>query len=643
MNWTSTSPAMMLLLLLHATGLAQEQATAGEESVELLPSDVPMTMMERLTRGQDAGIKEFFNLRTSLGTITGVKEPTQPPHHPNTHMHAFRGIPYAKAPVGDLRFADPVDLVGPWPGNYLNASKLGSFCPQYDVESKSVLGNEDCLFLNVHTPSHLDEENRAEGSLLPVFVFIHGGAYIRGSSSPHGAGKLLSRDVIVVTINYRLGALGYLSMVDSVLPGNFGMLDQVSALRWVRRNIAQFGGDPNQVTLGGFSAGAASVHLHMHSPLSKGLFHRTIMFSGAASCLWALRNDRRDPCNTAQLLAHKLGCPSGNSKDLRECVASKSFKQIVKAQGSLFKYEFIPNMFFAVIDGGLRHAPFLPAPLRELTLRPTPTVISFVPHEGLLFASLMLILSKQPHNATALYSELARYAFIHWPDPEAEELVKDLAEAFYYSEHAKTSRDVLLEQLTEALTDYHFLDCGWEAASTIAESGAPVYTSVMTHHDPNTPTWSGSLYKKLKKMGIKTSALDTFVSHGDDLLYLFDFPYVLKEESSRDQRVGQMILQMWANFIITGNPQEDLGRFYLGDIPKWEPVVPHQPVGYYEIAVEPSMVHRPFNVKELNFWRNIVPNPDLRHGFRASQILPDVNKQTIMGECRSNEHCDLSP
>ncbi|XP_066967058.1 esterase FE4-like [Macrobrachium rosenbergii] len=269
MNWTLTAPAMMLLLLLHAIGLAQGQAATGGESVELLPSDVPVTMMERLTRGQDVGIKEFFDLKTSLGTITGLKLPSRPPHHPNTHMHAFRGIPYAKAPVGDLRFADPVDLVGPWPGNYLNASQLGSFCPQYDTESKGVLGNEDCLFLNVHTPSHLDEENRAEDTLLPVLVFIHGGGYVRGSSSPHGAGKLLSRDVVVVTINYRLGALGYLSMGDSVLPGNYGLLDQVSALRWVQRNIAEFGGDPNQVTLGGFSVGAASVHFFMYSPLSK--------------------------------------------------------------------------------------------------------------------------------------------------------------------------------------------------------------------------------------------------------------------------------------------------------------------------------------------------------------------------------------
>ncbi|XP_066965975.1 esterase E4-like [Macrobrachium rosenbergii] len=643
MNWTLTSPAMMLLLLLHATGLAQGQATTGEESVELLPSDVPVTMMERLTRGQDGGIKEFFDLKTSLGTITGLKLPTRPPHHPNTHMHAFRGIPYAKAPVGDLRFADPVDLVGPWPGNYLNASQLGSFCPQYDVESKGVLGNEDCLFLNVHTPSHLDEENRAEGILLPVLVFLHGGGYIRGSSSPHGAGKLLSRDVVVVTINYRLGALGYLSMGDTVLPGNYGLLDQVSALRWVQRNIAHFGGDPKQVTLGGFSAGAASVHLHMHSPLSKGLFHRGIMLSGAASCPWAVMPAGRDPLMAAQLLAQELGCPSGNSKALQECVASKTFEQIVKAQASIYKFVFFPNWFLAVIDGGLRHAPFLPAPLKELTLRPTPSLISFVPQEGLLYACLILTMSEQRHNATALYSELARYLFMNWPDPEAEEHMKDLAEAFYYSEHAKTSLDVLVEQFTEASTGYRFLKCVWEAAASLAESGAPIYTSVMTHRDPNTPTWSAPLYKKLKEMGIRTSALDTYVSHGDDLLYLFDFPYVLKAESRRDQRVGQMILQMWANFIISGNPQEDLGRFSLGNIPKWEPLVPHQPVGYYEIAVEPSMVHRPFNVKELNFWKNIVPNPHLRRGFRASQILQGVNKQTITEECRSNERCDLSP
>ncbi|KAK7072293.1 Carboxylesterase [Halocaridina rubra] len=93
---------------------------------------------------------------------------------------------------------------------------------------------------------------------------------MRGSSSAHGGDKLLTRNIVVVTINYRLGALGYLTTEDSVLPGNYGFLDQVSALRWVQRNIVQFGGNPDNVTLGGFSAGGSSTHLHMMSPMSKG-------------------------------------------------------------------------------------------------------------------------------------------------------------------------------------------------------------------------------------------------------------------------------------------------------------------------------------------------------------------------------------
>lgn len=611
------------LLLILAWGVAAENNTTDFEDVDLLPSDVPVTMMDRLNNAKVLQVWDTVERSTLQGRITGLREPTLPPQHTNTHMDAFRGIPYAKAPVGSLRFSDPIDFVDEWPGRYLNATKYKSFCPQYDVDSKSVLGSENCLFLNVYTPSVSDTNERHEKRLHPVFVFIHGGAYLRGSSSAHGAEKLLTRNVVVVTLNYRLGAFGYLSTGDSILPGNYGLLDQVSALRWVQRNIAHFGGDPNQVTIGGFSAGAASVHGLMLSPLAKNLFHGGIMMSGTAFCPWALRPD---PLTPARLLAEKLGCPTMSSSALATCVSSKSVNQIVTAQASIYKFEFYPMWFAPVVDGGLRASPFFPLPLHELPHHPTPTIIGMVPDEGLLFAAGVALRAKQPSNASAVYDEAARYIFSPWPYPEVEEAMKDVAEALYYSKHARTSFGTLLEEITEVITDYEFTSCFSDAATAIAKSGAPVYSYLMTHREPETPTWAIPLYEKLKTLGYETPLLDEGVSHGDDLVHLFAFPYALGQGSNRDQKVTQIILSMFTNFITNGLPQENLDQFQLGDLSKWLPLEPDQPVGFYNISVNPSMVYKPYRSKERNFWQNVVPRPGSSKSWRNIETQVEISE-----------------
>lgn len=620
MFWMLKPATLLLLLLLQGATTVVHGLEFSEDQFD----GDELTLVEKISLVQGQGSSETFDLRTNLGTITGLVEPTIPPHYDNTHMHAFRSIPFAKPPVGKLRFAEPVDLLETWPGKHLLAIKAPSSCPLYDPESGKVYGNEDCLYLNIFTPSRLGEENRAEGTLLPVFVYIHGGAFMRGSSSSYGAGKLLSRDIVVVTINYRLGALGYLSMGDSVLPGNYGMLDQISALRWVQKNIAQFGGDPSQVTIGGFSAGSASVNFHALSPLSKGLFHGGIMMSGASFCDWALK---LDPRVGARLLGKKLECPLETSKALRECLASKTSDQIVAAQGSIYILGTFPFWFVPVIDGGLRPSPFLPAPLEELSPTPVPMIVGIVPNESLLYAVQSILLSKQPANVSAVYEETSRTFFTPWPYPETEEVMMDLGEAFYYSKEARIDGGVLIEQLTEAGNDRHLGHCVWDSALYLAQSGSSVYTYMMTHRDPGTPILVASLYKKVRALGYKTPLLETGVSHGDDVIQVFDFPITSGEMSERDRRVGQMLLHTITNFVVSGNPNENLEKYNIADIPKWEPLQPGRPVGYYEIAVEPAMVHRPFREKEQNFWKNIVPRPKsiLQSGTR--EILQEVNRR----------------
>ncbi|HVT77840.1 MAG TPA: carboxylesterase family protein [Acidimicrobiales bacterium] len=198
-------------------------------------------------------------------------------------VRAFQGVPFAAPPVDALRFAAPSPVV-PWKG-VRDATRPGPACPQPvtpegqpGAEFAQMFGtgglpvDEDCLYLNVFTP-----DSASPSGPLPVMVFIHGGAFRigTGSLSVYDGAPLAAREVVVVTINYRLGVLGFLNLPD-VGPANVGLLDQIAALQWVRDNIDAFGGDPDNVTIFGESAGAKSVECLVASPRARGLFHRAI-------------------------------------------------------------------------------------------------------------------------------------------------------------------------------------------------------------------------------------------------------------------------------------------------------------------------------------------------------------------------------
>src|SRR6202166_2338502 len=189
----------------------------------------------------------------------------------------FLGIPYAAPPVGALRWRPP-KRYGFFPGFVLQATQFGSACTQ-----PGGIGGENCLFLNVYTPQMESGEGRGHG--LPVMFWIHGGGLINGSSTPYNPERLVKKGVIVVTINYRLGYLGFFaqSAIDAEghLSGNYGLMDQQLALRWVRRNIANFVGDPYRVTIFGESAGGQSVYAQLASPLASGMFRGAIAESGS--------------------------------------------------------------------------------------------------------------------------------------------------------------------------------------------------------------------------------------------------------------------------------------------------------------------------------------------------------------------------
>jgi para-nitrobenzyl esterase len=213
-------------------------------------------------------------VRTESGALSGVSE---------GGLSVYKGVPFAAAPVGELRWRPPVD-VARWTG----VRKTDAFAPACMQEGVSMPGetppvvSEDCLYLNIWTPAKSLRER------LPVIVWIYGGGYINGSASMplYWGDRLAHKGVIVVTIAYRLGPLGFLAhpQLTRESPhhssGNYGLMDQIAALEWVQRNIAEFGGDPKNVTIAGQSSGSISVSILMASPLATGLFQRAIGESG---------------------------------------------------------------------------------------------------------------------------------------------------------------------------------------------------------------------------------------------------------------------------------------------------------------------------------------------------------------------------
>ncbi|RZC37157.1 COesterase and/or Abhydrolase 3 domain containing protein, partial [Asbolus verrucosus] len=239
---------------------------------------------------------------------------------------SFVGIPYAKAPLGELRFKGPQPPEC-WEG-IRDATKQGSPChalqllPTPETLVLKPMGSEDCLFLNVYT-RQLPKSDQDE--VKPVMMFIHGGAFIAGSSdrSMYGPEFLMTEDIVLVTINYRLGALGFLAIDDPTLgvTGNAGFKDMVQALKWIKNNIKQFGGDSDNVTIFGESAGGASVHYLVLSPLAK-----AIIQSASVLCPWA------HGVNSAQKLAEIIGFTATDNKKILQFLQEVPVEKLVEGQ-----------------------------------------------------------------------------------------------------------------------------------------------------------------------------------------------------------------------------------------------------------------------------------------------------------------------
>ncbi|MEI6079622.1 MAG: carboxylesterase family protein [bacterium] len=268
-------------------------------------------------------------------------------------LHIYLGIPYAAAPVGKLRWkaTQPVE---PWK-NVKVCDAYGNYCPQPEGKSKVIgkASSEDCLNLNIWTPAKSNKEK------LPVMVWIHGGGWAWGSGAMYDGSFIAQKGVVLVNFNYRLGPLGFFAHPQLALEspqgtmGNYGLMDQIAALQWVKKNISAFGGDPNNVTIFGESAGSAAVSLLMISPLASGLFNKGISESGGPYGIECLLPQGDGQMQKAILESEKLTkvLKCDKASDQIKAMRSRSADEIIKSYDFSLR-PFASGMKFAPVNDG---------------------------------------------------------------------------------------------------------------------------------------------------------------------------------------------------------------------------------------------------------------------------------------------------
>ena len=297
---------------------------------------------------------ESEKVTTKLGVIIGSTYKTTI-KDVEYRVNTYFGIPYAKPPVGELRFQRP-ELLSQLESPF-EALSFGSACPQTDSPGIPVYNkSEDCLYLNVYVPSQKPDKDTGHA----VMVFMHGGGLSVGASHSWPCEFLSAYgNVILVTINYRLGVFGFMDTQDGKIPGNLGFHDQHLALKWVNKNIGDFGGDKDRVTIFGQSAGGSSVVLQGLYPQNKGLIHRVISESGVPTSKSLIKENPRDDF---LVLAKELGCDTTSTENAITCIKLLDTETIMKKleQMSTDPEKMMAAIFYSTLDGEIiKTAPHL--------------------------------------------------------------------------------------------------------------------------------------------------------------------------------------------------------------------------------------------------------------------------------------------
>ncbi|XP_007545960.1 neuroligin-2b isoform X1 [Poecilia formosa] len=562
---------------------------------------------------------------TSYGKVRGIRKELN--NEILGPVEQFLGVPYATAPIGERRFQPP-EAPGSWQ-EIRNATQFAPVCPQnvhgvlpeimlpvwftdnLDAAATYVQNqSEDCLYLNIYVPTEdgpltkkndestmnrpRDEDIR-DRRKKPVMLFIHGGSYMEGSGNMFDGSVLAAYgNVIVVTMNYRLGVLGFLSTGDQSAKGNYGLLDQIQALRWLNENIEHFGGDPERITIFGSGAGAACVNLLILSHHSEGLFQRAIAQSGSAISSWSVNYQ---PLTYTKILAKKVGCTLGDMAELVDCLRRKSFRELVDQDIQPARYHIA---FGPVVDGDV--VPDDPEILMQQGEFLNYDILLGVNQgEGLKFVDDSE--GEDGISAASFDYTISNFVDNLYGYPYGKDILRETIKFMYTDWADRDNSDMRRKTLLALFTDHQWVAPAVATAKLHAEFQSPVYFYTFHHHCQTEarPDWADA-------------------AHGDEIPYVFGIPMVGATDlfpcnfSKNDVMLSAVVMTYWTNFAKTGDPNLPVPQdttFIHTKPNRFEEVIwtkfSSKDKQYLHIGLKPR-VRDNYRANKVAFWLELVPH-----------------------------------
>ncbi|XP_058151319.1 neuroligin-1 isoform X4 [Dasypus novemcinctus] len=587
---------------------------------------------------------------TNFGKIRGIKKELN--NEILGPVIQFLGVPYAAPPTGEHRFQPP-EPPSPW-SDIRNATQFAPVCPQniidgrlpevmlpvwftnnLDVVSSYVQDqSEDCLYLNIYVPTEdvkriskecarkpgkkicrkggpltkkqtddlgdndgaEDEDIRDSGGPKPVMVYIHGGSYMEGTGNLYDGSVLASYgNVIVITVNYRLGVLGFLSTGDQAAKGNYGLLDLIQALRWTSENIGFFGGDPLRITVFGSGAGGSCVNLLTLSHYSEGLFQRAIAQSGTALSSWAVSFQ---PAKYARILATKVGCNVSDTVELVECLQKKPYKELVDQDIQPARYHIA---FGPVIDGDV--IPDDPQILMEQgEFLNYDIMLGVNQGEGLKFVE-NIVDSDDGISASDFDFAVSNFVDNLYGYPEGKDVLRETIKFMYTDWADRHNPETRRKTLLALFTDHQWVAPAVATADLHSNFGSPTYFYAFYHHcqTDQVPAWADA-------------------AHGDEVPYVLGIPMIGPTElfpcnfSKNDVMLSAVVMTYWTNFAKTGDPNQPVPqdtKFIHTKPNRFEEVAwtrySQKDQLYLHIGLKPR-VKEHYRANKVNLWLELVPH-----------------------------------
>jgi len=599
--------SLLLCLCVHPT-LQQEDEPEVAENNEAVTTPAPVVEedvegpAEEDMAEEEEAEEGLVKVRTILGTVTGLRTKTEA----GDTVYKYLGIPYAQPPVGELRFKPPQPVVA---FDDLNATQLGAECLQildyqFLTEEEPVY-SEDCLFLNVFSGVNPRLRSR---DLRPVMFFIHGGGFIIGSANAYNPLPLLKEDVVVVTINYRLGPFGFLSFENDLVSGNQGLRDQILALEWTKQNIKYFGGDPDKIVIFGESAGSISVNALQLSPKVDGLISGAIMHSGNMLMKKAGYKEQRQEAGIAYLAA-QFNCSTRlPNQELLTCLQEADGNEMLALTKSSMtgpaeeaaekELEF---GWWPCLDD-FSSDPVLPTePLQALKngqFVKVPTITGTVLNDG----GLMLFTEEEFTNGWNIFAPMilqltAAMNRSEYTDQEVS--VSNIVRQYYMGDSSDPLAEATLQPFIDMINDAMFLSPDQKIAEFMSPH-VPVYNYRLSFKGDQT-LYPVFLSSKNLSEEITARIIDTAPTHGDDLLHVFDLTG-MPARNEDETAMSELMVKYWANFAKYGHPNHLMEE----DLTLWKAFYPNNK-RYLDLKLEAEM-KTDVEPERMMFWDNMIWN-----------------------------------